>query len=342
MFQNVSVGGRISTSEQRGVFRSGSHVCGNGIGVCLTAALAVDLLQPLSMIQSTCGLILAGGCGRRLAAHTGGVPKQFYSIFAGSSLLDDTVSRLNPLAAPERTVVVVDRSHRPHIDALQGAARGATFVYQPCNRGTAVGVLLGVTAIAARHSDAIVVMTPADHGVRNTPVFVQGIRTAVAAVLLDDARVVLFGVAPDGVGGDYGWIVPNDPGTDEPLRRVSAFAEKPPPDAAVRLYARGGVWNTMVLVARAATLVALFRQHQPELTELFSVSAAMPPPMRGRFLANRYPLIPSIDFSRHVLTPAARALTLFTWPSGMGWSDLGTPERLMRWMGRDLVREIAS
>lgn len=294
------------------------------------------------MTQSTYGLILAGGCGRRLAAHTGGVPKQFYSIPGGSSLLDDTVGRLNPLVAPDRTVVVVDRSHRPHVNALRGAAAVATFVYQPCNRGTAAGVLLGVTAIADRNPRAIVVMTPADHGVRNTAVFQHGIRTAVAAVLENGAHVVLFGVEPEGLSGDYGWIVPNDSGGDDRLRPVSAFAEKPTPEAAVRLHARGAVWNTMVLVARAATLVALFRRYQPELTELFGIHTAMPHAMRGRFLANRYPLIPSLDFSHHLLTPAARMLTLFTWPLAMGWSDLGTPERLIRWIGRDLAHEIAS
>jgi hypothetical protein len=98
----------------------------------------------------------------------------------------------------------------------------------------------------------------------------------------------------------------------------------------------------MVLVARAATVLELFARYQPELTALFRRRKAMPRVMRDRFLADRYPLIPSIDFSRDVLTPAARSMTLFTWPAAMGWSDLGTPERLTVWLGSRPMRELAS
>jgi hypothetical protein len=57
---------------------------------------------------------------------------------------------LTLVAAPERTVVVVDRSHRRHVEALSGPSTPAGFVYQPGNRGTAAGVRLGVSAIAAQ------------------------------------------------------------------------------------------------------------------------------------------------------------------------------------------------
>jgi hypothetical protein len=35
-------------------------------------------------------------------------------------------------------------------------------------------------------------------------------------------------------------------------------------------------------------------------------------------------------------------MTLFTWPAAMGWSDLGTPERLTVWLGSRPMRELAS
>lgn len=294
------------------------------------------------MSESIWGLILAGGSGRRLSAHTGGVPKQFFSVSGGPSLLDDTASRLLPLAAIERTVIVVDRSHQRHVEALAGASRNARFVYQPSNRGTAAGVLLGVSAAAEHDPGAVVVLTPADHGVRNARVFEHGVRAAVAVVSEAGAGVVLFGIEPDRLAGDYGWIVPASPASARGMRPVMAFVEKPGPDLASRLFAAGAVWNTMVLVARAATVLELFARYQPELTALFRLYKAMPRVMRDRFLAERYPFVPSIDFSRDVLTPAARSMTVFTWPAAMGWSDLGTPERLAVWLGSRPMRELAS
>jgi mannose-1-phosphate guanylyltransferase len=292
--------------------------------------------------ESIWGLILAGGSGRRLSAHTGGVPKQFFSVSGGPSLLDFTASRLLPLAASERTVIVVDRSHRRHVEALSGASRNARFVYQPGNRGTAVGVLLGVSVTAEHDPDAVVVLTPSDHGVRNARVFEQGLHAAVAGVAEARASVVLFGIEPDRFAGDYGWIVPGSPASARGMRTVVSFVEKPGPDLASRLFAAGAIWNTMVLVARAATVLELFARYQPELTALFRLYTAMPRVMRDRFLADRYPSVPSIDFSRDVLTPAARSMTLFTWPAAMGWSDLGTPERLTVWLGSRSMRELAS
>jgi mannose-1-phosphate guanylyltransferase len=300
------------------------------------------LAEKADVSEPVWGLILAGGSGRRLAQHTGGIPKQFFSVSDGPSLLDDTVNRLTSLAAPDRTVIVVDRSHRRHIEALTGPSRQVGFVYQPGNRGTAAGVLLGVSAIAERDPDAVMLMTPADHGVRDVGLFEQGVRVAVAAVVEDDARVVLFGIEPDRLAGDYGWIVPGRPSSVRALRTVARFVEKPGPELAGRLFIAGAVWNTMVLVARAATVLELFGRHQPELTALFQLHTTMPRMLRERFLADRYPLIPSIDFSHDVLTPAARAMTVFTWPAAMGWSDLGTPERLTMWLGSRLMSELAS
>jgi hypothetical protein len=52
--------------------------------------------------------------------------------------------------------------------------------------------------------------------------------------------------------------------------------------------------------------------------------------MRDEFLEDRYLELPCSDFSRDLLT-RVRDMHVFTWPASLGWSDLGTPERLARW-----------
>jgi hypothetical protein len=87
----------------------------------------------------------------------------------------------------------------------------------------------------------------------------------------------------------------------------------------------------MVIAARARTLLDLCREHLPDLTDLFGGALTLPPHSREAYLAERYASLRVADFSRDVLMPAA-GLLAYTWPASIGWSDLGTPERLRDWL----------
>jgi mannose-1-phosphate guanylyltransferase len=289
-----------------------------------------------TVTRSLWSVVLAAGAGRRLNTLTGGVPKQFWSPGGGPSLLDATLSRLAPLSGPERTVVVVDRSHLPHVQLLSPGRVGAVL-FQPSDRGTAAGVMLALTPVLDADPEAVVVLTPSDHGLRDAGRFQSGVLGAVELVRRDD-RVVLFGVAPTHANDDYGWIVPGPIDDMGGLRPVREFVEKPPASEAARLLAQGALWNTMVVVARVATLRALFAEHLSELTRVFDAARQLPLQAREGYLAQAYSTMETWDFSRDLLTPA-RNLLVHTWPRALGWSDLGTPERIAAWcLGRAPAR----
>jgi mannose-1-phosphate guanylyltransferase len=112
---------------------------------------------------------------------------------------------------------------------------------------------------------------------------------------------------------------------------VSGFVEKPHAAAAAQLLAGGAIWNTMVMVARARDLVSLSATHVPDVTSMFLRALDSPAADQPALFREMYPLLPCADLSRDVLTPA-RGLMAYTWPSSIGWSDLGTPERLGVWL----------
>lgn len=281
-------------------------------------------------------LVLAAGRGRRLASLTGGVPKQFWSPDGGRTLLEQTLDRLTPLVPLTRTVTVIDRSQRVLAEARLRTSSRESYGHlldQPCDRGTAAGVALGLTGITQADPDAIVVLTPSDHGVDRMLEFQQGVRRGAEAVATGREDLVLFGVQPDSAVGEYGWIAAgeNDPGAW--FRRVTAFVEKPPMRVAERLLAAGAVWNTMVMVARAAALLRLYDDHLPAVAGIFALARQLDPASRDAFLADAYDSIDPADFSRDLLTPAS-GLALYTWAASLGWSDLGTPGRLDAWMNQ--------
>ena len=281
------------------------------------------------MEPSLWSVVLAAGRGRRLATLTRGIPKQFWRPAGDSSLLDDTLRRLAPLCAPERTVIVVDSGHQEYVNREQYRELGHV-AFQPADRGTAAGVLFGLTPVLAADPGALVVLTPSDHGIRNSTTFRRGIADAVGSVR-SSGGVVLLGVEPSTASDDLGWIS-LDPGSRaDGLRSVNGFVEKPHATLAQRLLASGAVWNTMVLVARAKDLLDLHEVSLPDPTAVFLRALAIPERARDSFFGSVYPLLPTSDFSRDVLA-RARGLLAYTWPASMGWSDLGTPERLREWV----------
>jgi mannose-1-phosphate guanylyltransferase len=281
-------------------------------------------------------LVLAAGAGRRLASVTGGIPKQFWRARGTTSLLEDTLARTAPLTPRTHTLVVVDRTHAPYVDAIDAPDRLGHVLYQPADRGTAVGVLFGLIPVLEAARDDVVLILPSDHGILEPRRFQQSVLATVGDVLSGAADIVLFGVQPTDPDSGYGWIRPGGPattGADGHLLAVADFVEKPPAEAATRLFTAGAVWNTMVLVARPSTLLDLYRRHAPEVCHVFERAMAQPPVARTAFLEHHYAHLPPSDFSRDVLARATR-LALRTWPAAMGWSDLGTPDRLERWLQR--------
>jgi mannose-1-phosphate guanylyltransferase len=274
--------------------------------------------------------VLAAGAGRRLSSLTGGTPKQFWRPAGSTSLVEDTLARLAPICPDERTVIVVAESHREYVNQWSPARRRGRVVFQPQDRGTAAGVLFGLVPVLAAEPGAVVLITPSDHGVGNPDAFRRGILDAVAHVQLHSG-VVLFGVEPLAAQADYGWIMLDPLKRSTGVRPVASFVEKPPVDTARQLLSSGAVWNTMVIVARAQELLDLCNEHLPELTAVFVRSLKAVPEARLSFLASCYPMLPAFDFSRDVLTPAGNLLA-YTWSASMGWSDLGTPERLQDWL----------
>jgi len=274
-------------------------------------------------------LVLAAGAGRRLAEVTGGVPKQFWQDGGGPSLLRQTIDRFTPLAPRARTVVVVDAGHRAHYSAADIGDWVPDLLLQPLDRGTAAGVLLALMPVLIQEPGAVVVITPSDHGVLNEAVFRSGVLKAAREAAARDA-VVLCGVEPEEAHTDYGWISLGDPFGANGLRGVVSFTEKPRREDATRLLASGAVWNTMIIVARARTLWGLYRDQLPGLARSFARAFDLGDAARKAYFENNYSALPMHDFSRDLLT-RAEGLSALVWPATIGWSDLGTPQRLSDW-----------
>jgi len=281
-------------------------------------------------------LVLAAGEGTRLRALTTdrsgiAVPKQFCSLQGGPSLLEETLQRAARLAPRDRIVTVVAADHRPWWQSELANLPERSIVVQPSNRGTAPGILLPLLSILERDPKARIAVLPSDHFVADEISLAQSIGAAFDAVERDPGRLVLLGIEPDAPETEYGWILPRA-GADFGLAEVEAFVEKPEARLAAELLARGAVWNSFLFVARAATLLKLFRKRLPELAAAFERTAKRKGD-RAAALAELYQELEAADFSRRLLQQSAAELRLLS-VLACGWSDLGTPTRVAQCLQR--------
>jgi mannose-1-phosphate guanylyltransferase len=229
-------------------------------------------------------------------------------------------------------ITVVAEQHRDLWQRELADMPPANVLAQPCNRGTAPGLLLPLLDVLARDPEARVVVLPSDHYVADEGSFAASLRAACRAVEGHSDRVILLGMKAVDPEPECGWIQPDGDGDgDEGLSRVASFVEKPGTEGARRLMRLGGLVNAFVLVAAAKALLRLYSDALPWLvTEFSRYTGALTDPVS---LSALYERLPTADFSRDVLERVAGSLLVFAAPD-CGWCDLGTPEALLRFLRR--------
>jgi mannose-1-phosphate guanylyltransferase len=288
-----------------------------------------------AVTSSVWAIVLAGGDGTRLRSLTrhiagGDCPKQFCAVDGSRTMLGQTLARIRPLIAPERTVVVGTRAHAGYLDR-ELRTRPPHLLLQPDNRGTGPAILWPTHWVSQRDPDAVVAVFPSDQFIQPEAKFLAHVARAVEAVRRHRDRVILLGIQPNRQEPGYGWIEPGVavPGPQDCFR-VQSFWEKPSRERAAEFLCRGLLWNSFVMVARAETITELGRRHTPEIhARLARMGAFAGSPHEEWAITQGYALMPSAGFSREILERSAELLLVMP-VRGVLWSDWGTPARVVR------------
>ena len=291
--------------------------------------------------RQTWAVVLAAGDGTRLASLTtdsrgNAVPKQFCSLHGESSLLQDALRRAQPIVPRERLCVVVAERHRPYWQEALWSLPERNVIVQPRNCGTAHGILLTVLHILARDPQARIVFLPADHYVRDEAALTFALKETVASMNRYAQELLLLGIEPDEPDPELGYIVPGNVLAGG-ARAVQQFVEKPQREMARELIGRGALWNSFIFAAHGATLLELLRERLP-LTVVAMAQAVALTVRDGHSesLPALYSTLGTIDFSRAVVQGAESRLRVVT-AAACGWTDLGTPQRVIAALQRPLA-----
>jgi mannose-1-phosphate guanylyltransferase len=282
-------------------------------------------------------LVLAAGSGTRLnrltaAGDAGQVPKQFWSLSGGASLLEETLERAFSVAAPNRVVVVVAAEHEPFWRETLHVLPAENILIQPRNCGTAIGILLGVAAVLARDSNARVVVLPSDHYVAREGVLRRSISAGLEKLETESRVISFLGIEPESADPELGYIVcgATDHGGGF---HISEFIEKPNRKRARELLCRSALWNSFILVATAHAFVELIGERYPRIAATFLEAADRASKGDVVLYETLYADLPVVDFSRDIVEGTSVTLSVIP-VSACGWSDLGTPRRVAECLDR--------
>ncbi|MFQ5597286.1 MAG: sugar phosphate nucleotidyltransferase [Nitrospiria bacterium] len=290
-----------------------------------------------------CGIVLAAGEGKRVRPFIHRVrgeslPKQYVNFIGTRSMLEHTFHRAEKLIPPDRLFTVVSLDHLEYPEAgrqLMDRPKG-TVILQPENKETAPGLLLPLMHLYKRYPESVVVIFPSDHFIVEEDLFMGHVDLACRIVERDPSCLLLLGIDPYGPETEYGYIVPGryaKHAAVPSVREVLEFVEKPRIDLAHRLVQMEGLWNTMVMVFRAETLLNLAIKILPSLTLPFKrILEAIGSAREMEVVQEIYQHLQPVNFSSGLLEdlPTRFPAHINVLPvREVFWSDWGSEQRIV-------------
>jgi mannose-1-phosphate guanylyltransferase len=286
-------------------------------------------------------VIMAGGLGTRFwPLSRRDLPKQFLSLTGECSLIQAAFDIVDPWVPADRVWVITNaryadrtREHLPRISREH-------ILLEPCGRNTAPCIGLAAMCLETVDPEAVMLVMPADHVIAPAERFQADVERAVQMLNTDPQRLVLFGVPPSSPATGFGYIERGTavaPG----IFAVTAFKEKPNLEVAEG-YCRAGTffWNCGIFVWRAARILELLRQFEPEIAALLDeLRPYLGTPDWNNALARIFPQMKSISIDYAILEREKNVAVL---EAAFQWDDVGSWEAMARMVAPDAQGNIVT
>lgn len=268
-------------------------------------------------------VLLSGGVGSRLwPVSRESYPKQFLSLAAEQSMLQETMSRLGGMetTAP---VIVCNENHRFIVaeQFRQQHSKAGTIILEPVGRNTAPAVAVAAICAMKSDTDATLLVLSADHIIQNGEIFRAAVSQALP--LAEQGRLVTFGVVPTSAEIGYGYIRSGDK-LGEAGFDIDRFVEKPNEETALQYVQSGDYfWNSGMFIFKASVYLEELQKFSPDILEASqgALEYAQGDLEFERLDASIFSRCPneSIDYAVMEKTKLGAVL-----PLDCGWSDVGT------------------
>ena len=272
--------------------------------------------------------VLCGGAGSRLWPLS--EKKPFYKFFDDHSLLEISLKRLENF---EPILIVSTENLKPDIEKiLKEKTIKTEVIYEPKPRNTACSIALLCHLLSQRKQDRdILGIFPSDHFIGRELDF-QNLISSGVQIAKEERQIVTFGALPHFESSSdraascpgYGYIKVKNTIRELnhiPVKQACGFVEKPNFSQSLSLVKEGNLWNSGIFLCPVDVLIQYFKDHLPHLwRQILSV--------KKDSIHSVYEKIKPISFDKGIMEKISQYLCL---PCDIGWSDLGSWDRIARW-----------
>lgn len=287
-------------------------------------------------------VILCGGSGTRLwPLSRSAYPKQFLRLASEHTMLQDTLRRLDGLPGVAAPIVICNEEHRFLVaEQLRGiGSKPHLLLLEPMGRNTAPAIAAAALALAKTDPDALMLVLPSDHVIKDVASFHRAIGLASSAAA--QGLLTTFGIIPDAPETGYGYI--NRGSTVPRLESTFAiqrFVEKPDLPTAQRLVASGEYyWNSGMFLFKVGAFLEELRAHGAPIVAAVqdALDKAKTDMDFCRLDKTAFGTSPSISIDYAVMEKTTHGAVV---PVNMGWNDVGSWDALWDVQDKDTAGNV--
>jgi len=278
-------------------------------------------------------VIMAGGKGTRfwpLSRET--FPKQFLRLVGDRTLLQNTIHRLEGEIPPENFMIITTGPHSELVlwQTKDSLASGCAVI-EPEGKNTAPAIALAAFKLRKLSKDALMLVLPSDHFIKDPDAFKNTIRQAIPVA--KEGKIVTFGVVPSRPETGYGYI---NAGRllKKGVYQVKRFIEKPDLKKAVEFLKEGSYyWNSGIFLFRARDIIDEFKKYMPDLYGAFlKAEKSLNTGDEGEALKGVYEALKGESIDYGIMERSKRVAVV---KGDFGWSDIGSWNAMGEFLEKD-------
>jgi len=272
-------------------------------------------------------VIMAGGVGSRFWPRSKEkTPKQLLKIFGESTMIQATVDRLEGLVESENIFVITNKIQRPEIIKQLKHVPEENIIEEPFGRNTAACIGLASVLVQSKDKDAVTIILPADHIIKEKDKFHDTLKTA-ADFAYESGGLVTIGITPSRPETGYGYIQIEEKPVKDNIYKVYTFAEKPNYATAVRFLNSGDfLWNSGMFIWRTDSILDQIQIHMPDLySGLEDIKKGIGTAALGKIISSVYGQLRNISIDYGIMEKSDK---VYLTKGNFSWSDVGSWEEV--------------
>ena len=276
-------------------------------------------------------VIMAGGSGTRLwPLSRTAFPKQFIALTSKLTMLQETAARLSGMSAGAQPMVICNEEHRFLVaEQMRQQNLQPSILLEPVGRNTAPAIALAAIKALETNKESILLVLAADHVIEDVAAFQQCVKTLLPQV--QAGKFGTLGIVPTEAATGYGYIQAAGSSSgfglsDEAVKTVSQFVEKPDAETAAQYVADGYLWNSGMFLIRADRYLEELKNFRADIYDacVKSMVSTQQDLDFVRIDKAAFEACPDESVDYAVMEPLAAKGEVVVAPLDAGWNDVGS------------------